>query len=194
MNLSTVKRSEILSVHAAGVDTMTAREQRRVQVLAQELAGDLKLWERLSAELRLAGICTIEHANAFLPAYLARYHASFSVPPHSPEAGCVPLDPSADLDRLFCLKSTRKVAPDNILHFAGQVLQLQPGPHRLSYARWWSRSSSAWTAAWSPAAPVAQALAPLGSRPHIRQTSSVGCSRSTGRSLQTPVGHHRSAV
>jgi transposase len=91
--------------------------------------------DRLSAELRLGGISTLEQANAFLPAYLARYHASFSVPPRSPEAAYVPLDPSADLDRLFCFKYTRKVASDNTLHFAGQVLQLQPGPHRLSYAR-----------------------------------------------------------
>jgi len=91
--------------------------------------------DRLCAELRLAGVRTLDQANAFLPAYLARFHAHFSVLPCSPEAAYVPLEQTADLERLFCFKYTRKVASDNTLHFAGHILQLQPGPDRLSYAR-----------------------------------------------------------
>jgi hypothetical protein len=91
--------------------------------------------DRLVAELRLAGVTTLEQANAFLPGYLARYRARFAVPPTSPESAYVPVRPDAGLDRLFCFKYTRTVAPDNTIRFEGRVLQIPPGPDRLSYAR-----------------------------------------------------------
>src|SRR3990167_4091898 len=67
--------------------------------------------DRLGAELRLAGVTTLEEANAFLPDYLARYRTRFAVPPASPESAYVPVSPETDLDSLFCFKYTRKVAP-----------------------------------------------------------------------------------
>lgn len=91
--------------------------------------------DRLVAELRLAGVETLEQANAFLPGYLARYRARFAAPPRSPESAYVPVARETELDRLFCLKYTRKVAPDNTIRFGGQVLQIPPGPERVSYAR-----------------------------------------------------------
>src|SRR5215471_602848 len=91
--------------------------------------------DRLVAELRLAGVTTLEQANAFLPGYLEHYRARFGVPPTSAESAYVPLSPATDLDRLFCCKYTRKVASDNTVRFAGQVLQLLPGRDRLSFAR-----------------------------------------------------------
>jgi transposase len=91
--------------------------------------------DRLVAELRLAGVQTLEEANAFLPGYLARYRTRFAVAPRSAESAYVPMGPETDLERLFCFKYTRKVAPDNTIRFAGQVLQIPPGPDRLSYAR-----------------------------------------------------------
>jgi len=91
--------------------------------------------DRLAAELRLAGVTTIEEANAFLPGYLARYRARFSVAPRSDQSAYVPIDPGTDLDRLFCFKYQRKVASDNTIQFDGQVLQIPPGLDRLSYAR-----------------------------------------------------------
>jgi hypothetical protein len=39
------------------------------------------LQDRLVKELRLAGISTIDAANAFLPAFIAHYNARFSKPP-----------------------------------------------------------------------------------------------------------------
>lgn len=91
--------------------------------------------DRLVAELRLAGVTTIEGANAFLPGYLARYRARFAVPPTSPATAYVPVGPEVALDRLFCFKYTRKVTPDNTIQFGSRVLQIPPGPDRLSYAR-----------------------------------------------------------
>jgi hypothetical protein len=91
--------------------------------------------DRLVQELRLAGVQTMAQANAFLPEYFARYRARFAIPPRSAESAYVPLAAATDLDRLFCFKYRRKVAPDNTIRFAGQILQIPPGPERLSYAR-----------------------------------------------------------
>jgi hypothetical protein len=91
--------------------------------------------DRLAQELRLAGVQTMAEANAFLPAYFARYRARFAIPPRSEESAYVPMGPETDLERLFCFKYSRKVAPDNTIRFAGQILQIPPGPDRLSYAR-----------------------------------------------------------
>lgn len=91
--------------------------------------------DRLVAELRLAGVTTLEQANAFLADYLARYRQRFGVSPTSPDSAYVPISPGTDLERIFCCKYTRKVASDNTLRFAGQRLQLLPGRDRLSYAR-----------------------------------------------------------
>ena len=91
--------------------------------------------DRLVAELRLAGVTTLEQANTFLANYLARYRDRFGASPASAESAYVPLSPGTDLERIFCCKYTRKVASDNTLRFAGQRLQLLPGRDRLSYAR-----------------------------------------------------------
>ena len=91
--------------------------------------------DRLVAELRLAGVTTIEGANTFLPGYLARYRARFAVPPASQETAYVPVGPEVAMDRLFCFKYTRKVTSDNTIQFGSRVLQIPPEPDRLSYAR-----------------------------------------------------------
>jgi len=91
--------------------------------------------DRLVAELRLAGVQTMDQANAFLPDYFARYRARFGVTALSSESAYVPIASETDLDRLFCFKYSRKVAADNTIRFAGRVLQIPPGPKRLSYAR-----------------------------------------------------------
>ena len=91
--------------------------------------------DRLVIELRLAGVRAMEEANAFLPGYLARYRARFGVAPASPESAYVPIDAATNLDRLFCFKYRRRVASDNTVQFARRLIQLPPGPDRVSYAR-----------------------------------------------------------
>jgi transposase len=91
--------------------------------------------DRLTAELKLAGVRTMAEANAFLPGYLARYRARFAVTPRSEESAYVPMARETDLDRLFCFKYQRRVAADNTISFGGRVLQIPPGPDRMSYTR-----------------------------------------------------------
>jgi hypothetical protein len=90
--------------------------------------------DRLVTELRLAGVRTMDDANAFLPGYLDRYRARFAVAPRSPESSYVPIDEQTDLDRLFCFKYQRVVGNDHTIHFGGQVIQIPPGSERTSYA------------------------------------------------------------
>lgn len=91
--------------------------------------------DRLAKELRFAGVQTLAQANAYLPAYLVRYRARFAVAPASNESAYVPIDPATDLDWLFCFKYQRKVQADNTISYLGRVIQIPPGPDRLSYVR-----------------------------------------------------------
>src|SRR5207253_1283736 len=90
---------------------------------------------RLPEELHLEGIRTLEEANAYLPTYLERHRAQFAKPPLSPDSVYAPIDANTDLDRLFCFKYQRRVGNDNTVHFDGQIIQIPPGPDRISYAR-----------------------------------------------------------
>ena len=97
-----------------------------------------RLWntlqDRLVAELRLAGITTLEAANAFLPAFLARHNARFAVRADDPGLAYRPLDPALDLDRILCFRYPRVVANDNTVQLGGRTLQIPPGPTRRGYA------------------------------------------------------------
>ena len=102
-----------------------------------------RLWgtfqDRLVSELRLAGVTTLEAANAYVPTFLRGFNRRFAVPPAQSGAAYQPLPPhlasAAARERVFCFKYARTVGNDNTVQFAGQRLQLLPGPSRRSYAR-----------------------------------------------------------
>ena len=113
---------------------------RRIHALSPEGKGRIeRMWStfqgRLVAELRLAGITTIEGANAYLPGFLARLNARFGVPAASPEIAYRPLPAELDLERICCFKYGRIVAADNTIRFGGHVLQLGSVAGRQSLAR-----------------------------------------------------------
>jgi transposase len=91
-----------------------------------------RLWstlqDRLTKELRLAGATTLEQANAFLPDFSERFNTHFAKTPQDPQSAWVPLPPDLDLSYYFAIRETRKVRADHCISFAGQLLQLQPGP------------------------------------------------------------------
>ncbi len=98
-----------------------------------------RLWgtsqDRLVSELRLAGITTLEEANAFLPGYLARHNRRFAVPSAAPGSSYRSLPADCCLDAILCPKHTRTVANDNTVRCDTAVYQILPGPNRLSYAK-----------------------------------------------------------
>lgn len=98
-----------------------------------------RLWgtlqDRLVVELRLAGVTDIEAGNTFLPGFLAVHNQRFAVRADEPGSACRPLEADLDLDRVLSFRYRRTVANDNTVQFAGQILQIPPGPWRRSYAR-----------------------------------------------------------
>lgn len=91
--------------------------------------------DRLVAEMRLAGVTTIEEANNVLGTFVPRFNERFGVPAADPEPCYRPLDPGMDLGALLCFKERRRVAKDNTVQYHGQTLQIFPGPERRTYAR-----------------------------------------------------------
>lgn len=86
-----------------------------------------RLWQtlqsRLPVELRLAGISTIEEANAFLAAFIARYNEKFAVAPRDPQPAFRQLEDKVNLDYVLCLKDTRQVDNGSTFSFAGSHCQ-----------------------------------------------------------------------
>src|SRR5438132_2608422 len=93
------------------------------------------LQERLTKEMRLAGINTLEEANAFLPDYIQRYNAHFSsaaadpapawVKPDAASEGDMAALEALDLPYYFAAKEERTVRADHTLSFRGKIFSIQ---------------------------------------------------------------------
>jgi hypothetical protein len=91
----------------------------RVERANQTLQG------RLPFALGLAGIETIEEANAFLPEYLASFNERFAVEPALPESALVGWEAaSEDLALATSLKTSRKLSPNLSFVQCGQTYQV----------------------------------------------------------------------
>ena len=88
-------------------------------------------WQgRLPQELRLAGIATLEQANAFLRAsYIAEFNQKFTVP--AAEKGTAfRRTARGDLNWIFSVQTERVVDKDNTVAIADQYWQLEKTPSR----------------------------------------------------------------
>ena len=92
------------------------------------------LQDRLSVEMRLENITTIQQANDFLPGFLKRYNAKFVKSAAIPQPAYRPAPRKAQLDDSLCLKFTRTVAKDNTVSFGGRHLPVAK-PSGPSYAK-----------------------------------------------------------
>jgi transposase len=88
-----------------------------------------RLWEtlqsRLSVELALAGIKTIDAANAFLSEYIPHFNATFAVLPAERFSAYVPLPPHYDLDRLLCAEITRSLSSGSTVSIAKAIFRIE---------------------------------------------------------------------
>jgi hypothetical protein len=82
----------------------------------------------VTKELRLAGVATLAAANAYLPGFMARYNARFAQAPQDPQSAWVPVPEDLDSHYYFAIRETRTVGADHCIRYAGQFLQLLPGP------------------------------------------------------------------
>ncbi len=81
------------------------------------------LQDRLTKELRLKGISTIEAANQFLPEYITAFNQKFAVAPMSPTDQHRPLLASQKLDEIFTLQYERTLSRN--LMFSYNTIQYQ---------------------------------------------------------------------
>jgi transposase len=92
-------------------------------------------WQgRLPQELRLAGITTIEAANAFLrELYMAEFNSKFTAPARE-KGTAFRKTARADLNWIFTVQTERVVAKDNTVAIADQHWQLEKSRFRSSLA------------------------------------------------------------
>ena len=93
------------------------------------------LQDRLPKELALAGIDSVEAANAFLrDRYLPIHNARFAVKPAEEGSAFVPVAEAQWRD-LLCIQEERTVAPDNTVSWSGRRLQIPPHPARAHFVK-----------------------------------------------------------
>lgn len=109
------------------IPSYSPQARGRVERLNRTLQG------RLVNELRVAGITTLEAANAYLrDQFIADYNSEFTRPPADPASAFVPLGVALDLDQLLAEDGERLVGRDNVVSFEGVALQLAKQPGRRS--------------------------------------------------------------
>jgi transposase len=87
------------------------------------------LQDRLVKELKLAGIVSIEAANAFIrEVYLPAHNQRFAVEAPQPGSAFTAI-PGVDLDEILCVHEERQVQNDNCVSY--RTLKLQIPPSRL---------------------------------------------------------------
>ena len=93
------------------------------------------LQDRLVKELRLAGITSVEAANAFLrDVYLPTYNARFATPAAEPGSAFTPI-PGVDLDEILCVHEERQVGNDNCVSYRTLKLQIPESPLRPHFVK-----------------------------------------------------------
>lgn len=80
--------------------------------------------DRVTKEMRLAGVSTLDAANRFLDAYLLRYNRRFAVEPAQAADLHRPRPASRELNSILCLKTTRVVRRDGTVAHQGQLYQI----------------------------------------------------------------------
>jgi hypothetical protein len=93
------------------------------------------LQDRLTAELRLAGIVTMPEANVFLKSFIKRFNRRFSVNPRESQKAWREVPETLDLDRIVSFRYRTVVGNDNTARLGGLIIDIPPGPYRRSYAR-----------------------------------------------------------
>lgn len=93
------------------------------------------LQDRLVKELRLAGISTMEAANAWVPVFMADYNARFGRDPENAKDLHRALTEADDLSEVLAWREERTVTKNLTLHYNRMMLMLDPTPFARGLAR-----------------------------------------------------------
>jgi hypothetical protein len=127
------------------------------------------LQDRLVKELKLAGITSIDKANAFIrEVYPPAHSQRFAVAAAEPGSAFTQI-PGVDLGEIPCVQEERQVMKDNCVSYRTLKLQIPPSPMRAHFVRG-SRSTSAPTdPAPSSTGPAASAVTMRTERSEMRK-------------------------
>ena len=93
------------------------------------------LQDRLVKELALAGVATVEAANAFIrDVYVPAHNARFSVKAEQEGSAFVAI-PGVDLNEILCIQEERQVGNDNTVTFHRYRLQIPASPLRPHFVK-----------------------------------------------------------
>jgi transposase len=93
------------------------------------------LQDRLVKELALAGIATVEAADAFIrDVFIPDYNARFAVKAEQEGSAFVAI-PGVDLAEILCVQEERQVGNDNCVSFNRLKLQIPPSPLRAHFVK-----------------------------------------------------------
>jgi transposase len=82
------------------------------------------LQDRLTKELRLRAICSMEEANQFVPEFITHYNSRFALRPRSTEDAHRPLSAREDLDRILALAERRTLSKNLTISYNNRVYQV----------------------------------------------------------------------
>jgi hypothetical protein len=82
------------------------------------------LQNRLIKAMRLRNLSTIEEANAFLPLFIEDFNKRFAKPPQDTANAHRSLLPAHELDRIFCVKQTRRLTKNLTLQYKNTIYQI----------------------------------------------------------------------
>jgi Homeodomain-like domain len=86
------------------------------------------LQDRLVKELRLAGVSSIEAANAFMPGFIEAHNARFAKLPRNSHDAHRALRQDEELDLIFAWRELRKVTQNLTLHYERKLYLLADTP------------------------------------------------------------------
>lgn len=107
-------------MHELGIVSIAARSPQakgRIERLWKTLQ------DRLIREMTLAGVSSIEAANAFLPEFIVRFNQRFGREAPDPESAWVKIEADMDLDYYFATSETRVVRQDHTISWYGKAFQ-----------------------------------------------------------------------
>ena len=93
------------------------------------------LQDRLTKELALAGISTIEAANAYLSdVYISAHNARFAITAEQEGSAFVPIK-GVELAEVLCVQEERNVGNDNCVRYKNLKLQIPASPLRAHFVK-----------------------------------------------------------
>jgi hypothetical protein len=111
------------ALHELNIDILCANSS---QAKGRVERANQTLQDRLVKELRLAGVCTMEAANAFAPGFMEDFNARFAQPPFDTRDLHRPLAPHDDVDEAVAWKELRTLTYNLTLQYDKVMFILEP--------------------------------------------------------------------